>query len=253
MVAQKAWIPAKGTYSIGTSNEPFNPTVGDLIFSSQSPCDLNNTIAEKGDSVRYDSALENNEHLEHYLRVASLANLAIVHKDQDGEWTARGDPTEIAIQVFASRFDWNRSRFTSGSEPAWRQVAEFPFDSDVKKMSVIFEETKSGSKHVLTKGAVERVITSCTSVYRESPEAVPMTEEFREEILENMEAIAALGLRVLALAGRNYDENVREGIDIDRTSVEKGLTFRGLVGLYDPPRPESAPSVKQCHEAGIVV
>lgn len=214
---------------------------------------MENTAVENGDTLGYEESLEDNEHLEHYLRVASLANLAIVQKDQNGEWTARGDPTEIAIQVFASRFDWNRSKLTSGNEPAWKQVAEFPFDSDVKKMSVVFEETKTGDKHVFIKGAVERVITSCTSVYRESSAAVPMTEEFREEILESMEAIAALGLRVLALASRTYSDKIREGVEIDRASVEKDLTFRGLVGLYDPPRPESAPSVKQCHEAGIVV
>ncbi|GAB7353170.1 hypothetical protein MBLNU459_g3700t2 [Dothideomycetes sp. NU459] len=252
MVAQKAWIPAKGTYSIGKSNEPFNPTVGDLHFSPQAPRNMD-AAAEKNNVISYEQSLENNEQLEHYLRVASLANLAIVHKDQQGEWTARGDPTEIAIQVLASRFDWNRSKFTSGNKPAWKQVAEFPFDSDVKKMSVIFEETRNGEKHVFTKGAVERVITSCTSVYREPGEAAPMTDAFREEILENMEAIAALGLRVLALASRTYSDKTHEGGEIDRASVENDLIFRGLIGLYDPPRPESAPSVKQCHEAGIVV
>lgn len=68
-----------------------------------------------------------------------------------------------------------------------------------------------------------------------------------------MEALAKHGLRVLALASRDYNESYFEGKEIDRGIVENDLIFRGLVGLYDPPRPESAPSVRRCHEAGIEV
>jgi Na+-exporting ATPase len=133
-------------------------------------------------------------------------------------------------------------------------VLEFPFDSDVKKMSVLYRDAKSNELHVFTKGAVERIIASCTSyVAKSGDEPVPMTEAFREQILENMEAIAKLGLRCLALASRRYDEPYEEGQEVDRHVIENDLVFRGLVGLYDPPRPESAPSVRQCHEAGIAV
>lgn len=254
MVARKAWIPAKGTYSIGSNNEPFNPTVGDLQFNPQSPREIDPNASEKAESIQYQDSLTDNPHLEDYLRVATLANLAIVHKDQHDEWTARGDPTEIAIQVLASRFDWNRTKFTSGDAPAWKQLAEFPFDSDIKKMSVIFEETKTGEKQVFIKGAVERIIASCTSIFLESSEPTEMTEKIREQILENMESLAGLGLRVLALANKPYTgPDPEAGQDLDRAAIESDLTFRGLVGIYDPPRPETADSVKQCHEAGIAV
>lgn len=257
MVARKAWIPAKGTYSIGASNEPFNPTIGDLHFNAQPPREVDHNAIGQDASISYADSLQDNTHLEEYLRVATLANLAIVHKQHDEEhnqWTARGDPTEIAIQVLASRFDWNRTKFTSGDTPAWKQLAEFPFDSDVKKMSVIFEETETGEKQVFTKGAVERIITSCTSIFMESSQPTEMTEVIQEHILENMEALASLGLRVLALASKPYTGQVPEaGKEIDRTTIESDLTFRGLVGIYDPPRPETADSVRQCHEAGIAV
>ena len=254
MVAKKAWIPAMGTYSIGSSNEPFNPTVGNLHFHDQAPRDIDHATTEQSGSMAYGDALKDNTQLENYLKAATLANLAIVHKGQDDEWTARGDPTEIAIQVFASRFDWNRTRFTSGDAPAWKQLAEFPFDSDVKKMSVIFEEKATGEKHVFTKGAVERIITSCTSIYLDAAEPTEMTEAICEEILENMESLASLGLRVLALAGKSYSGKVPEGgEEVDRKGIESDLIFRGLIGLYDPPRPETADSVRQCHEAGISV
>ncbi|EKG20739.1 ATPase P-type K/Mg/Cd/Cu/Zn/Na/Ca/Na/H-transporter [Macrophomina phaseolina MS6] len=254
MVAKKAWIPSKGTYSVGESSDPYNPTEGMLFFDPQQPRNVdfsNDESIEK--AATSTKLLENNIHLQDYLRVASLANLATVHESNPGEWNARGDPTEIAIQVFASRFGWNRLRFTAGESPDWKQVAEFPFDSTIKKMSVIFEESKTGQRHVFTKGAVERIIDSCTSIYFDEIEAVSITTEIREDILANMEALASRGLRVLALASRKVNIEIKQDKEIDRNDIENGLTFRGLVGIYDPPRPESAPSVRQCQEAGIVV
>lgn len=253
MVAKRAWIPAKGTYSVGVSEEPHNPTVGSLTFTTKPPRHIDPDIDEKAQTST--ELMENNPHLLDYLKVASLANLANVHQTDEGQWNARGDPTEIAIQVFASRFDWNRLKYTTGDSPAWKQLAEFPFDSDVKKMSVIFEDIASSKKHVFTKGAVERVIYSCTTVFNgETEQAVEMDDDYREEILANMEALAALGLRVLALASKDYTGPApQKGEELDRSTIEEGLVFRGLVGLYDPPRPETAGSVRQCQKAGIEV
>lgn len=252
MVAKKAWIPAMGTYSVGTTNNPFNPNVGELSFTPKPPKEIDFDREEK--ATPYDQLLENNVHLLDYLKVASLANLANVHENAEGEWTARGDPTEIAIQVFASRFDWNRLKYTQGESARWKQLAEFPFDSDVKKMSVIFEEVETRKKFVFTKGAVERVIYSCTKIFNGEGDApVDMTDAIREDILANMESLAALGLRVLALAGKDFEGTVTKGEEVKREGIEDNLTFRGLVGLYDPPRPESAGAVRQCQRAGIAV
>jgi Na+-exporting ATPase len=252
MVAKKAWIPAKGTYSVGSTNEPFNPSIGNLSFTTRPPREIYADDDEKATS--YEELLDNNSYLLDYLKVASLANLATVHENQEGQWTARGDPTEIAIQVFASRFDWNRLKYTQGEGAHWTSLAEYPFDSDVKKMSVIFEDKVTSKKHVFTKGAVERVIYSCARVYTADGDApVDMTDEYREYILSNMEALASLGLRVLALASKEFKGNASKGDQPDRKDVEENLIFRGLVGLYDPPRPESAGAVRQCQKAGITV
>ena len=251
MVAKKAWIPGTGTYTVGETKEPFNPTEGNIHFGTTEPRNMGEKDMDPESS--YD-ALISEDALQEYLRVASLANLANVHQTDEGGWNARGDPTEIAIMVFATRFNWNRRGSVSGDHPAWKMVLEFPFDSDVKKMSVLYRDAKSNELHVFTKGAVERIIASCTSyVAKSGDEPVEMTEAFRDQILENMEAIAKLGLRCLALASRRYDEPYEEGQEVDRHIIENNLVFRGLVGLYDPPRPESAPSVRQCHEAGIAV
>ncbi|KAL9600005.1 MAG: hypothetical protein Q9219_003474 [cf. Caloplaca sp. 3 TL-2023] len=253
MVVRKAWIPTKGTYSVDPSTEPVNPTAGTIAFAQSAPRDAAaGDSDEKGSIDSPSDLLDDNLFLEEYLKVASLANLATVQKNNDNEWSARGDPTEIAIQVFASRFDRNRLSLASGDSPQWSSVAEFPFDSDIKKMSVIYRHTHDKTMHIFTKGAVERVIGSCTSIHL-SESATEMTDELREEILSNMEALASLGLRVLALASRPLKQDIDPKSDPDRNTLEVDLVFRGLIGLYDPPRPESAPSVSKCAEAGIAV
>ncbi|OQN97548.1 hypothetical protein B0A48_16702 [Cryoendolithus antarcticus] len=252
MVAKKAWIPATGTYTIGETSEPFNPTMGNISFGTHEPRLQGENTDEKETS--YEELLSEGDAIKEYLRVASLANLANVHQTDEGNWNARGDPTEIAIQVFATRFNWNRRASVAGDNPAWKMLSEFPFDSDVKKMSVLYQDIKTKETFAFTKGAVERIIASCTSyVAKSNEEPIEITEEFREQVLENMEGLAKLGLRVLALANRRYEEEFEEGAEIDRTVIENNLVFRGLIGLYDPPRPESASSVRKCHEAGIAV
>ncbi|OGE47461.1 hypothetical protein PENARI_c043G03156 [Penicillium arizonense] len=197
MVVRKSWVPALGTYSVGSSNEPFNPALGDELLCPE---------------------------LEDFLNVASMANLAHVYLSEENEWHARGEPTEIAIEVFASRFDWNRGRWTKGSKPTWQQKAEFPFDSAVKKMSLLDSTPANGEEKnmLFSKGAVDT-------------------------ILRNMGELASLCLRILALAQRSFDPStqVLEGMDYRRDEVEKNLQFLGLVGIYDPPRPETAGALKQ--------
>ncbi|CBF85251.1 Na(+)-exporting P-type ATPase enaB [Aspergillus nidulans FGSC A4] len=257
MVVKKAWIPSRGTYSVGNSNEPFNPTVGDVTFTPLSPVDF---VDEKEGPVteNVESLVEGNRALEDFLDVASMANLSHVFKSEEGDWRARGEPTEIAIEVFASRFNWNRDRWTKGSKAVWHQKAEFPFDSTVKRMSVIFSKETPDGEHsmVFTKGAVERIVDACTTaVWDNSSAPVALNDEMRSQILQNMEELAKLGLRVLALAHRPYNEQGRtlEGSDLNRDDIEKNLCFLGLIGLYDPPRPETAGSITACYKAGITV
>lgn len=229
--------------------------MGDLTFTKSSPTSLDSEKENHGEVQSYENLLKDNGALEDFLFAASLANLATVH-ETNGEWHARGDPTEIAIQVFASRFDFNRSKFLHG-QGEWKQVSEYPFDSNVKKMSVIFEHLPTKQQMIFTKGAVERIVYSCESVAWDSSDVVEMTDAMRNTVLENVEALASLGLRVLALASRPYNPQSGRRASRDgpppREEVERNLVFRGLIGLYDPPRPESADSVKACHGAGISV
>ena len=185
-----------------------------------------------------------------------------------GRYAATGDPTEIAIQVLAHRFDWGKPTLVSG-EKKWSEVYEYPFDSTVKRMAVIFQAPEGKERHVFMKGAVEMVLEACSAVMVPSTgggEVAELNQEWKDRILANMEAIASKGLRCLALATKIWDErDVRDddyeeaspdGSDaVDdqppRKAVERGLVFLGLTGIYDPPRPESAPSVAQFSKASI--
>ncbi|PVI05232.1 sodium P-type ATPase-like protein [Periconia macrospinosa] len=254
MIARGAWIPGLGTYTIENSTSPQDPTVGDVRCAQDSPHDMDMAVGGDacGQVVPFqDLTAHNQGNLKHFLNVATLANLASVKKKEDGSWEAHGDPTEIAIQVFAARFGMDRSQLVkNGSE--WEDLVELPFDSDVKRMSVIMRSA-SGESFLFTKGAVERVIHACSTYSpNDSSELLDITS-MREEILRNMEALAGMGLRVLALASRKYNEPVEKGAEVDRASVESDLVFRGLVGLYDPPRIESEAAVRQCQKAGIEV
>ena len=104
MIVKKAWIPGHGTYSIGSTNQLINPTEGDVTFLKIQPKEYDEETEKVGAEIDSQKAPQDYEGLRHYLDVASLANLATVQKVND-EWQARGDPTEIAIQVFTSRFN----------------------------------------------------------------------------------------------------------------------------------------------------
>ncbi|KAJ5972919.1 ATPase P-type K/Mg/Cd/Cu/Zn/Na/Ca/Na/H-transporter [Penicillium vulpinum] len=257
MVVKRAWLPSVGTYLVGASNEPLNPHDGDLSLMAETPVKL--AGKEMGDVSSPDDLLKDNDTLKDFLNVTAMANLAHLHQSATEGWQARGEPTDIAIQVFASRFNWGLDRLTKGEKPVWEQKAEYPFDSSVKKMSVIFSKRDDNSEKsremIFTKGAVERVLDACINIkWTADSDPVPITDEIRDDILQNMEALAKEGLRVLAMAGRENTNPAPEGGDpLPREAVEKNLSLYGLIGLYDPPRPETAGAIAQCYKAGISV
>lgn len=253
MITKKAYIPACGTFSVEDANEPYNPTGGYVTHQKASSESVN---SEKSLESMDTALAKSDANLGSFLNVAALANISTIWKGkEDGEWHARGDPTEIAINVFALRFGWSRQDLIGTDDAPWKTLLEFPFDSDVKKMSVILENSKTEELQVFTKGAVERVLETCSNFYAtsDSDETTEMTDDHRERVLSKMEDFASYGLRVLALASRVAPTDLNYEKEIDRKQVECDLTFRGLIGLYDPPRAESAGSVEECRQAGIEV
>jgi len=253
MITKKAYVPACGTFSVEDADQPYNPTTGYLTLSSAHSDGIN---SEKSPAPLDTKAAVSDSNLASFLDVAALANISTVWQGKDdGAWHARGDPTEIAINVFAARFGWSRTNLIGSDDATWKTLLEFPFDSDVKKMSVVLEHAETEKLQVFTKGAVERVLQSCSNFYAtsDSNDLTDMTDDHRERILETMEDFASYGLRVLALASREAPTHLNYEKELDRNQIEVDLTFRGLIGLYDPPRAESAASVKECRQAGIAV
>lgn len=99
------------------------------------------------------------------------------------------------------------------------------------------------------KGALESLLPRCASA-AEGGGIVPLDKTCREAILRTHEAFARQALRVLALA---YRELPSTAVGREAEDLERDLVFLGLVGLFDPPRPEAPEAVARCHQAGIRV
>src|SRR5659263_630454 len=113
-----------------------------------------------------------------------------------------------------------------------------------KRMATIHREGDRWA--VFVKGAPVEVLQRCTRT-RDGERELPLTEEERRRITLENDEMAHAGLRVLALAGAR-PETAPGGT---AEEVERDLTFFGLVGMMDPPRPEVAEAVAKCHRAGI--
>ena len=287
MIVKKVWLPKVGIYTVKHSVDPSDPSEGtvskDPITTPKPPVreepadydqqrsaaalkfDIPSEKAAKGQrlsrqiSDKDKAPAEVTPELEAFLRPTALCNLATVkHERVEGEdnqkWQTTGEPTEIALQVFAHRFNYGKRRLES---EGWKQVAEFPFESSIKRMSVIYNSPDNENSIVFTKGAVERILDFCSSIGTGSNNQ-PITDELKEQVIAQMDEFAAQGQRVLAIASRAWNGNFnaekrRSGDDEVRKEVEQDLTLVGLVGIYDPPRDETKGAVRECSEAGIKV
>ncbi|QRW12896.1 potassium/sodium efflux P-type ATPase [Ceratobasidium sp. AG-Ba] len=207
--------------------------------------------------------------LQALVECASLCNVATISQNKEGVWKSTGDPTEVALQVLAHKLQLGRPKLAriqseddeeSDQEDErkdgrrYKLLIEFPFDSDLKRMSVVYADRERPENLVLLKGAVENVLaasSTCLASPTDTIEnATPMTEALRAATLEQTEALAAQGLRVLALSARRATASS----DLpSRDDAEKDMTFLGLAGIYDPPRTESRDAVRACKTAGITV
>ncbi|KAL8704854.1 MAG: hypothetical protein Q9201_002013 [Fulgogasparrea decipioides] len=288
MITRKAWLPDVGMYSVNNADDAFDPTKGNVTLgpslSTRDPAINDNdekrdhVDSERGiDALKFEASSEKiagmknkiqgatseaalpDEHsapevtheLQQFLQSTALCNLAAVRFDQKKkEWQAIGDPTEIALQIFAHRFKLGKK--TLEEEHGWKQVAEYPFDSSIKRMSVIYRKGHDGRIHIFTKGAVERVIDLCTRLGTGSNQRA-ITPEVKDEVFAQMNMLAEQGLRVMAIAQRHYSGQAGTSSDLPREEVENDLTLLGLAGLYDPPRLETKDAVRECATAGIKV
>ncbi len=160
-------------------------------------------------------------------------------------WRVLGDPTEAALVVLANKAGFNSDEFSYA-----RTIAELPFDSRRKRMTVV-ELTANAEgrfeRRAYVKGGIREILDACDSILI-GGEIQPITEERINKIMAVNDDYARLGLRVLAAATRVLPDDFQDYLI---ESVECNLTFLGMVAMQDPPRPDVTAAVKKCHSAGI--
>ena len=181
-----------------------------------------------------DSFCENDELLASAMALCSDAEL-----NSDG--TVEGEPTEAALVEWAKKIGISKIEL-KGKMP---RSGEAPFDSGRKMMSSVHPVGENFVQY--TKGAPDVVIGLCTH-YLKDGKAVPMTEEYREEILKANKGFADRALRVLACGTREWDI---EPSSYEPEALENNLCFIGLCAMIDPVRPEVKVAIEKCRSAGI--
>ncbi|SPO05178.1 related to Na+-transporting ATPase ENA-1 [Cephalotrichum gorgonifer] len=251
MVMRKVWTPDDTSVSVVGTTDPFNPFSGKVV--------CNNTTAKSSSRStptveKADDGFESSLLFNSFLDAISLCNNATVSDDSKNAvtddsasvttaalsttWVAVGEPTEIALQVFATRFSRGKPELIRTARYG-RLETEFPFDSSCKRMSVIYESPSGGDRRMFTKGAPEAILPLLDS-----------SDHIKSLIVEKADEMASEGYRVLCVAQKTIatGQSTKE-----REATECKLEFLGLAGLYDPPRLETAGAVRQCKEAGVSV
>ena len=238
MIVRRAIIEGGDTLTVHDTTNPFDPTSGNV----------------KNDGPSQSLEVEDGTALARFLDIVSMCNLSTVRNLEKttsesastinagagvGNWTAMGEPTEIALQVFAMRFQHGKAEAMARKGRAL--ISEFAFDSSIKRMSMAYSRLGGQSIEVFTKGATEALlpILDCPDAKKDS-------------ILHEAESMASEGLRVLCLAHKTVPVSSKSELE-ERSSAESNLSFAGLIGLYDPPRGETAAAVLTCQRAGITV
>jgi Na+-exporting ATPase len=266
MVTRKAIIPGVGKLTVEETEDPYNPNSGYVTINGEridledyvpstylnrflrtiALCNLSKVeppVVSSGDfdtkeKVEPDSGRDTDTSTQQSgiitrpSTASGQSNIVL-----SGPWKANGEPTEIALHVLAMRFNMRKEDLLDRLDIT--HAAEFPFDSTVKKMTVVYTDNQAGHLDVYTKGATEFVLP-----------VLDITASEKAKILETAETMAADGLRILCIAHKTLPM----GTDItDRQFVENNLQYIGLVAIYDPPRLETKSAVRDCQVAGITV
>ncbi|CAN5430361.1 cation-transporting P-type ATPase [soil metagenome] len=171
---------------------------------------------------------------QHVLRTAVLCNTASIGNDKK----ETGDPLEIGLLKFANA-QGAKIELLRKESPT---LEEEPFSSETKIMATLHKV--EDVYFAFAKGATEELIDRCTHIATETDDS-EFTSELKSNWLSESEKLAASGLRVIAAAFKKTKQ--------EETDLSSGLTFAGLYGMVDPPRPEVFEAIRECKSAGIKV
>lgn len=195
------------------------------------------------------------------LWVAVLDNDAVFEAEEPTNgrsYRIVGAPTEVSLVVAAAKAGAQRSEL----ERAYPRIDEIPFDSSRKRMTTVhkvrdpkpedvspfYDLSRKEWEVIATKGAPDVVLDLCTHYQTMDDQVRELDPDHRQRIIQANDDMAERALRVLAVAYR-VEPNVPSADPPEE--IEKGLTFIGLFGMIDPPRPEVPPAVDTAKRAGI--
>ncbi len=198
--------------------------------------------------------IRNNQMLRRMLQISVLCNNAILHEEveeqhkrkknkesQTSVWQIKGDPTEGALIVLGAKAGVTHQSLNG----LYTRIAEFPFDSERKRMSVLVAH--QGGRMVCAKGAPDVLLQHCSYVLWDN-KVIPFTPTLKQKMMAANEGMAKSALRVLGLAYRELKAADRSE---EHEDVENNLVFVGLTGMMDPPRKEVREAIVKCRKAGI--
>ncbi len=171
-----------------------------------------------------------------------LCNDSQLVRNDQGQNTVLGDPTEAALIVAAQKGGLEEGEMSERLP----RIETIPFESEHRYMATL-HGNEDAPKIIYIKGAVEVLLGNCTQALDDDGKLAPLDGPL---VLRHAEEMATRGLRVLAFARREMPM-AHEGLAHDH--IAAGLTFLGLQGKLDPPRPEVIAAIAKCRAAGIQV
>jgi len=179
------------------------------------------------------------------LQSAMMCNDSIIENPDDelSAWRILGSSTDVALYSAALQSGLNKDKLLK-MEPL---VDELPFESDLKYMISLHRKKKS---YILyEKGAPERVIDKSEYFYHQGKKK-KITKDDRLKLIKNYKKLASKGLRIVAVAFREFEELEWEVGD-KWESIDEKLVFIGFIALKDPLRAEAKETIQTCRRAGI--
>lgn len=204
---------------------------------TQNKVEVNSLITSSGIWKENEGNRISGDDLDLVNKAAVLCNTADIRLEKDAI-TEIGDPLETGLLKFALR--------QHADIPSIRRenpkISEEPFSSETKIMATLHEA--NGNYIICAKGAAEELLDKCNCVY-DNHTVVELGQNGKDRWKQEAERMASSGERVIALALKKTDKKP--------VLLSRHLTFLGLIGMIDPPRPEVLQAIDECKLAGINV
>ena len=210
-------------------------TVYEVSGSGYGPLGDIKTVSELG------PALADNIAARECLLAGLLCNDSAL-AEKSGRWEVQGDPTEGALIASAAKGGLDHKEWSA----RLRRIDAIPFESQHQYMASLHASGAMTERKMYVKGAAEAVLSKSVTMLDGSGHRVPLDAV---AVQHQLERLALKGLRVLVLASADLPGDTQS---INHADVNE-LTFLGLQGMIDPPRPEAISAVRACQSAGIHV